>query len=69
MLNNDSDSYFTVRLSGNTHVDKFGRLIIEMCKSFGLRICNGRKPVGAHGRLTFYDHLGCSVIDLCWSGL
>lgn len=58
MFNYDSDSYFTVRLSEDTHVNDFGRRMIEMCKSFGLRICNGRKPGDPHGRLTFLQSPG-----------
>lgn len=62
MFDYDSNSYSTVRFSKDTHVNNFGRRMTETCKSFGSRICNGRKPGDAHGRLTFYNHLGSRVI-------
>jgi hypothetical protein len=42
--------------------NSFGRRILELCKSTGLRICNGRFGVDS-SKFTFQNKNGCSVID------
>ena len=57
------DDIFTDRLSEDLKVpNSFGRRIfIELCKSTGLRICNGRFGVDS-SKFTFQNKNGCSVI-------
>lgn len=50
-------------MTEDENTNQFGRRMIEMCKSFGLRICNGSKTGDTNGKLTFYNHLGGGVID------
>ena len=42
--------------------NSFGRNILELCKSTGLRICNGRFGENS-GKYTFHNKNGASVID------
>ncbi|VDI64106.1 Hypothetical predicted protein [Mytilus galloprovincialis] len=42
--------------------NSFGRRILELCKSSGLRICNGRYGVDS-GKITFQNKNGSSLID------
>ena len=42
--------------------NSFGRRILELCKSTGLKICNGRFGVDS-SKFTFQNKNGCSVID------
>ena len=51
------------RISEDITVNPFGRKLLQLCKSTGLRICNGRSPGDKSGKLTFYNHRGTSVID------
>ena len=56
------DDIFTDRLSEDLKVqNSFGRRILELCKSTGLRICNGRFGVDS-SKFTFQNKNGCSVI-------
>ena len=50
------------------NVDEQGRLILDLCKSSGMRILNGRIPGDLHGDFTRYPSNLCdmpSVIDYC----
>ena len=40
----------------------FGRKILDLCKSSGVRVCNGRFGKSS-GKFTFQNKNGCSVID------
>lgn len=54
------------------NIDSHGKLLLEMCKSSGLRILNGRKLGDLCGNYTCYNHWGNpSVIDymLCHTDL
>ncbi|XP_063447953.1 uncharacterized protein LOC134727502 [Mytilus trossulus] len=42
--------------------NSFGQRILQLCKSSGLRICNGRFGEDS-GKITFNNKNGCSVID------
>ena len=42
--------------------NSFGQRILQLCKSYGLRICNGRFGEDS-GKITFNNKNGCSVID------
>ena len=63
MIDYVKDDIFTDRLSEDLKVpNSFGRRIfIELCKSTGLRICNGRFGVDS-SKFTFQNKNGCSVI-------
>lgn len=49
VFNYDSDTNMTIRMRADENTNQFGRKINEMCKSFGLRICNGRKTGYTNG--------------------
>ena len=46
--------------------NSFGSRILELCKSSGLRICNGRFGQDS-SKITFSNKNGCSIIDLLMS--
>lgn len=45
------------------HINYYGRKLLELCKSSGLRIVNGRHPWDVPGDYTFFCSRGNSVID------
>ncbi len=61
------------RYSLDTHcIDSYGKNLLDLCKSSGLRILNGRKLGDLQGNFTCFNHVGNpSVIDymLCHSTL
>ncbi|VDI04207.1 Hypothetical predicted protein [Mytilus galloprovincialis] len=59
----DSDDEEQVRFSEDKTVNNFGGKLLRLCQSTGLRVCNGRSISDKIGKLTFYNHLGSSVID------
>ena len=59
----DNDSIMHARNSEDTCTNSFGRKLIRLCKATGLRLCNGRISGDEHGKITFFNHLGTSVID------
>ena len=63
VLTYDGDVIFPKRVTEDTIVNSFGRKLINLCKNTGMRICNGRVEGNESGCLTFYNHLGSSVID------
>jgi hypothetical protein len=63
VIDYSSDVAMPCRVSEDTKVNSFGRKLLQLCKSTGLRIGNGRKPGDEKGQFTFYNHLGASVID------
>ena len=44
-------------------VNNYGRKLLDLCKSSGLRIVNGRHPGDKNGEFTFYCSRGSSLID------
>ncbi|CAC5407606.1 unnamed protein product [Mytilus coruscus] len=59
----DSDDEELTRFSEDKTVNNFGRKLLRLCQSTGLRVCNGRSVSDKIGKLTFYNHIGSSVID------
>ena len=57
----DTDS--NDRNSSDIYVNQFGRRLLTMCKSTGLRIVNGRHKDDPNGDITYYGANGCSMID------
>ncbi|VDI37956.1 Hypothetical predicted protein [Mytilus galloprovincialis] len=58
-----SDVKITDRLSEDLKAPNgFGRRILDICKSIGLRICNGRFGTDS-SKYTFQNKNGCSLID------
>ena len=55
----------SVRKSKDTGVNSFGRKLIELCKSNGLFIVNGRTPSDQEGEITCVANRGKSVVDYC----
>ena len=58
-----SDECSTPRVSQDKTVNNFGRNLLRLCKSTGIRIVNGRSPGDNIGRFTFYHRNGSSCID------
>ena len=50
-----SDIDFTRRNSEDKTVNQFGRKLLSLCKSSGLRIVNGRHTGDKNGSITFYN--------------
>lgn len=44
-------------------INNYGRKLLELCKSSGLRIVNGRHPGDVPGDYTFFCSRGNSVIN------
>lgn len=51
------------RKNQDKHINNYGRKLLELCKSSGLRIVNGRHPGDVPGDYTFFCSRGNSVID------
>ena len=51
------------RKSEDDQLNNFGRNLIQLCKSTGLKIINGRTSGDREGKLTFCNTNGTSVID------
>ena len=51
------------RKSMDTGINTFGRKLLNLCKSSGLRILNGRHKADPTGNITFYNATGKSLID------
>ena len=47
----------------DTGINTFGRKLLNLCKSSGLRILNGRHKADPTGNITFYNATGKSLID------
>jgi len=45
------------------HVNEFGRYLLNLCKTVGIRIVNGRHVNDEKGSFTFYNANGTSLID------
>ena len=60
----DDDSLlFPERNSEDQKLDNRGEELLEMCRSLGLVILNGRKPGDMFGKVTSIHSNGCSVVD------
>ena len=58
------DTFLTRYNNDTKSVDSHGKLLLDLCKSSGLRIVNGRKLGDFHGNFTCFNHRGNpSVID------
>ena len=63
VLEYDNDSIMPMRRTEDDFTNSFGRQLINLCKSTGLRVCNGRMSGDHNGKITFFNHLGSSLID------
>ncbi len=59
----DNSSCLPERNSEDQKLDNRGEEVLEMCKSLGLAILNGRKPGDMFGKFTSIQWNGCSVVD------
>jgi exonuclease III len=59
----DIDKHLHSRVNQDVIVNVHGRQLVQLCKSTGLRICNGRVMGDLLGRYTCYQHKGSSVVD------
>ena len=57
------DENIICRKSEDKTVNHFGRKLISLCKTTGLRIVNGRHHGDSSGNITFYNANGISLID------
>ena len=62
LINYDSDEIMN-RKSMDISVNQFGRKLISLCKTTGLRIVNGRHHEDPNGSITFFGPNGMSLID------
>lgn len=44
--------------------NNYGKSVIEICTESQLRILNGRTLGDSKGKITFYNHMGVSIVDL-----
>ena len=51
------------RLSQDSVLNKFGKLLLDLCTAFGLSILNGVCKGDLQGRYTYIGETGCSVVD------
>ena len=63
ICNYDEGSECCKRSSMDMLVNTFGRKLISLCKTTGLRIVNGRHSQDPNGNITFYNSRGTSLID------
>ncbi|CAG2197514.1 unnamed protein product [Mytilus edulis] len=45
--------------------NNYGKSVIEICTESQLRILNGRTLGDSKGKITFYNHMGVSIVDYC----
>lgn len=57
------DSIQTIRNSYDRVVNKSGKALLNLCRSLGLYIMNGRIRGDSLGRFTLNSHVGSSVVD------
>ena len=68
LLNDESDLYesdlFELRRKSKdlNHIS-FGLSLIELCKTYGIHILNGRSPWDRDGEITCVANDGCSIVD------
>ena len=53
----------TGRSSMDKGINNFGKKLINLCQTTGLRIANGRKENDCNGNITFFNANGTSTID------
>ena len=58
-----SDDFDCVRHSSDTVTNNYGRLLLDICKEFGVHIVNGRMRSDIPSNFTFISRSGCSTID------
>ena len=65
--NNGNDTMDSMHRSSRNNSDKtinqYGKRITELCKSFKIRILNGRTPGDTLGAFTCFQYNGCSTVD------
>ena len=61
--NYDQESIQNQRNSYDSTTNKNGRKLLNVCRSLGLYILNGRTKGDSLGRYTFSSHVGSSVVD------
>ena len=49
----------------DSETNKYGEILLSLCKSVPLRICNGRKLGDIQGSYTCYKYNGQSTVDYC----
>ena len=67
LLTYELDSVLSVRKNPDDTVNDYGVKLLNMCKSSGLRILNGRHKLQMDSDFSFMGARGCSVVDYCIS--
>ena len=69
ILNNnyfyENDDFNEERKSKDSTTNTFGISLIELCKSYGIHIVNGRSKPDDEGESTCTANEGCSIVDYC----
>ena len=67
ILTYETDTVLPTRVNPDKTVNGYGRKLLSLCKSSGLRILNGRHNHGLDIGYTFMGARGLSVVDYCIS--
>ena len=67
ILTYETDTVLPTRVNPDKTVNEYGRKLLSLCKSSGLRILNGRHNHGLDRDYTFMGARGLSVVDYCIS--
>ena len=59
----EEDTFDLKRQSKDNIINNFGRSLIELCKSFGIHMLNGRVLNDNEGNFTCTANNGCSLVD------
>ena len=67
ILTYETDTVLPTRVNPDKTVNEYGRKLLSLCKSSGLRILNGRHNHGLDRAYSFIGARGLSVVDYCIS--
>ena len=59
----ESDLFELPKKSKDLNHNSFGLSLIELCKTYGIHILNGRSPGDRDGEITCVANDGCSIVD------
>ena len=59
----ESDLFEQPKTSKDLNHNSFGLSLIELCKTYGIHILNGRSPGDRDGEITCVANDGCSIVD------
>lgn len=62
-LNHQKKGFTKTRQNYDNTINRHGKQVLQLCKSLGLYIVNGRMKGDSLGRCTYSSHLGSSTVD------